>query len=212
MQGGHEINRLPLPASLELELGMSDTIHRSGWARNDTLRLIGILLPPCSASARDITEGRDTESNSCAGPADLGNASPESSQRREISLRRIIARFRNACDWLADTLEMPDVVTYLNTSREQRNPAHGVSLGLALAPLLLMRASIPTLAADFYDPRIFVVAMLTAPAASMWLLGIHVPGAILFSLAVGFCVAGLAIAQFWVCPWIAPVIAQLRCD
>jgi hypothetical protein len=198
MQRPPGASQLPSLATLELELGMSNHMHSSGWARNDTLRVIGILLPPCSARAQEAggEQLRDPESNSYAQLPGL-DSSMESLQRPP--LHATIVRVHTLCEWLTDTLDMPDVVTFVTTPQEQRNPAHAVSLALSLIPMLLMRISIPTLAADFYDPRLFVLAMLTAPATSLWLLGAQVPAALLLGLTAASCATGLGIALFGVC-------------
>jgi hypothetical protein len=158
-------------AVLELDVGVPEfeVAPRSAWARNDTLRILGILLPPCAASMPGADESHNIEANHASSAAALQGSSCLT------PLLGVWRAFQPTFEWLADTLDMPDYVTHLSEAPEQRNGAHSVVLALALVPMLLMRFSIPTLAGDFYDPALLCVATLAAPFAASRLFGVAVP-------------------------------------
>ena len=173
----------PLPelvAALELELDLPQRAQHVGWANNDTLRLVSILLPAASCAPHGDSP-REEESDG------LDGGDPAASAARRGAAR------------VGASLELPSYVHYLGTPSEERNAVHALGLTLCLLPTLALRLSIPTLAADFYDPVLFAVSMAVAPAASVAVAGLRVSSGVVWGITALAAIAGVSVACVKVC-------------
>lgn len=179
-------------AHVELGLRMPNASTQAlGWARNDTLRIVGVLLPPCSSSLAphdhppNYCSAHDHADALAAAATPAGSAAQRAAQRM---LRPVAGAWHAAqatLNGLVEILEMPDYLTYLNAPPRERRGAHVVSLAMALPLMLLLRITVPTLAEDFYDPWLLIVASLTAPFAAASLFQITAPWWLLLGIGAG---------------------------
>jgi hypothetical protein len=111
-----------------------------------------MVFPPCKEACDD---------------ADVEASSPNAAADGTASVNPSLV----AAKWMVEAMEIPDYVAFLGTSRHERHTAHGLGLAMMLAPMVIMRLSVPTIAADFYDPFIFVTSMTFAPLIALPVYG-----------------------------------------
>lgn len=164
---GSSLNLGSIP--LELETAMP-VRHASSWAVNDSMRVLGMLFPPCGDGAAPI----DDHAGSWEGTAEARDLQ-NSISLTGAPLRAAAATCMPAMQWFSAALEVPDYVEFFSQPPPQRHMLHGIALLLMAPVMALMRFTIPTIAADFYDPGIFVVSAAIAPFTAGPLFGLEFP-------------------------------------
>lgn len=184
---GSSLNLGSIP--LELETAMP-VRHASSWAVNDSMRVLGMLFPPCGDGATPEEPGDSWE-----GTAETADAANSASGG---PLQAAAATCMPTMQWFSAALEVPDYVEFCAKEARQRHVLHGVALLLMAPAMALMRFTIPTIAADFYDAGIFVVAAALAPFTAGPLFGVALPAWLPPTLMVAMTCVALAFLAFGV--------------
>lgn len=170
------------PGSIPLELETAMPVrHASSWAVNDSMRVLGMLFPPCGDGA---------------GPGDEHDGSCEDAEEQSGgqvnggALHTAAAACMPAARWFSAALEVPDYVEFFAQPLPQRHLLHGIALLLMAPVMALMRFTIPTISADFYDAGIFLASCALAAFTAVPLYGLDLPLWLLVALTVSLtCVA-----------------------
>ena len=180
----------------DVDPGWSASAPHARWLHNDTLRLLSVLLPPCAPDpAAETGSESPRESDQHSAPA----ATQTNSRGLPGVTAALTAAISKPARCVARCLDMPDYASHLATPRHARSGAHTCVLALSLPAMLAMRLSIPTLAADFYDPVLLVATSCVAPFAAPLLFGLQVPWLVSATAAAALVLASWGVVMRAVC-------------
>lgn len=173
---------------LELETAMP-VRHTSSWAVNDSMRMLGMLFPRCGDGIAPADEPSGSWEGADARDLHISSTTPGG------PLQAAAATCMPAMHWFSTALEVPDYVEFFSQPPPQRHALHGIALLLMAPVMALMRFTIPTIAADFYDAGVFVVSAALAPFTAGPLFGLELPQWLPVALMVAMtCVAVVLLA------------------
>eukprot|EP00892_Ulva_mutabilis_P007411 jgi/Ulvmu1/5041/UM021_0058.1 len=199
-RGGTDPNLGSIP--LELETAMP-VRHATSWAVNDSMRVLGMLFPPCGdGAAADEEPGESWEGTAETGQ--LQNGGSPGGGRNGIHIAAA-AVCMPVVGWFSAALEVPDYVEFVAQPMGQRHALHGTALLLMAPVMALMRFTIPTIAADFYEAGVFLVSAMLAPLVAGPLYGLEMPTWLTVALmlvAAGTAAVFLTFGGFGIPKWI----------